>query len=113
MLKDKVFEKKYDFCLKTLLEFDHFQYLKGFCFYISDKVDIDIDALSELITEAGGKVVEKYLTKKNYIIILDKKHDKDEINNLKKKQKFSFNLELILDSVFKHSLDVENPKYEN
>jgi hypothetical protein len=119
-LKDKEYEKKYHFDLRSLLKETPFaEHLEGNQFCILDHV-YNIDDLEELIESAHGVIISSYKNlkrkedKENLIIIADKNNDREEIKNLKN-SKYNYqiyNPDLILDSVYTQNLDLDKSKYK-
>jgi tRNA uridine 5-carbamoylmethylation protein Kti12 len=108
-IKDKEFEKKNNFSLVDLIKKEK-DYLDGYKFYISDHVFPIKDEIEELIESAKGKCVEKAL--KDCIVIMDKNNDRDQIKTLKSKNFKIYTVDLVLESVFEQSLDLNKAKYK-
>jgi hypothetical protein len=109
IIKDREFEKKFNFTLSDLFQKDK-DYLKGFKFFISDHVFPIKDEIEELIESANGKCVEKVA--KDSIVICDKNNDRDQIKNLKNKNFKVYNVDLVLESVFLQELELNKAKYK-
>lgn len=115
-LKDKEFEKKFNFSLSDILSSTPFaEYMEEYSFYVTENVNPQKIEIEDLIESANGEVIQNYKNKKNknnLIIIADKNADRDLIKNLKTKNYKIYNIDLILDSVLSQELDLNKNKYK-
>jgi hypothetical protein len=87
-------------------------YLQDYNFFLSEVLEPTKDEIEEIIESAGGKIVEKVLKKDNPVIICHKSFDREAIKNYKAKSFKVYNVDLILESVFKQELDLDKTKYK-
>jgi hypothetical protein len=115
-VKDKEFERKYNFKLSKLMtDKPYAQYLQDYSFYVTDQV-YGKDDIVEIIQEAEGRVIDRLNKLKREdvksIIIADKDQNREDIKNWKIKGYQVYNSNLILDGVYTQTIDLNKIKYK-